>query len=85
MYGEALGRLADLAHLTGGEVYKSTSPLEDRKAAGQIVAELRQQYLIVFEPDSEPGWHAIAVKTGNKNLVVRTRNGYLVGNRSDQD
>jgi hypothetical protein len=79
------GRLTDLARLTGGDVYRSTNPLEDRKAAGQIVAELRQQYLIVFEPDTEPGWHSIAIKTRNKDLVVRTRNGYLVGARSDQD
>jgi VWFA-related protein len=83
--GQEMGRLSDLAHLTGGEVYRSTTPLEDRKAAGQIVAELRQQYLIVIQPDAEPGWHSIAVKTKNKDLVVRTRNGYLVGSRSDQD
>jgi Ca-activated chloride channel family protein len=80
----ALGRLADLAMLTGGELYRSTTPLDDRKAAGRIVAELRQQYLIVFEPDTAPGWHAIKIQTRNKNLVVRTRNGYLVGNRSDR-
>jgi Ca-activated chloride channel family protein len=78
------GRLADLAHWTGGELYKSKTPLEDRKAAGQIVTELRQQYMIVFEPDSAPGWHAIVIQTHSKDQVVRTRNGYLVGSRSDR-
>jgi len=80
----ALGRLADLASSTGGEMYRTTTPLDDRKAAGRIVAELRQQYLIVFEPDTAPGWHSIKIQTRNKDLVVRTRNGYLVGNRSDR-
>jgi Ca-activated chloride channel family protein len=78
------GRLADLAHWTGGELYRSKTSLDDRKAAAQIVAELRQQYLIVFEPDSAPGWHSIVIQTRSKDHVVRTRNGYLVGTRSDR-
>ena len=82
---EDQGRLEDLARFTGGELFRSGNPTEDRRAAGQIVAELRQQYLIVFEPDTEPGWHAITVQTRQKDLVVRTRNGYLVGSRPGQD
>jgi Ca-activated chloride channel family protein len=79
------GRLEDLARLTGGQLFRSGSPTEDRRAAGHIVAELRQQYLIVFEPDTEPGWHAITVVTRQKDLVVRTRNGYLVSSRPGHD
>jgi Ca-activated chloride channel family protein len=79
------GRLADLAHWTGGELFRSRNPTEDRRAAGQIVAELRQQYLIVFAPDSEPGWHSIVIQTRFKDLVVRARNGYLVGSRTGQN
>jgi VWFA-related protein len=78
------GRLADLAHWTGGELFRSKNPIEDRRAAGQIVEELRHQYLIVFAPDAEPGWHSIVIQTRFKDLVVRTRNGYLVGSRSGQ-
>jgi Ca-activated chloride channel homolog len=79
------GRLADLAHWTGGELFPSSSAAEDRLAAERIVTELRQQYLIVFEPDRRPGWHSIVIQTRQKDLVVRTRNGYLVGSRSGQD
>jgi len=79
---QARGRLADLAHWTGGELFRSKNPIEDRRAAGQIVEELRQQYLIVFAPETEPGWHSIVIQTRAKDLVVRARNGYLVGGRS---
>jgi VWFA-related protein len=72
------GPLANLAHWTGGEIYAGVGPQESGRAAQQIVAELRQQYLIAFEPDQRPGWHPIELRTTKSNLVVRTRSGYLV-------
>jgi hypothetical protein len=52
-------------------------------AAGQVVSELRQQYLIAFSPGVTPGWHAIDVRTRQKNLIVRARSGYVVSAAAD--
>lgn len=76
------GPLANLAHWTGGEIYAGVGPQETTRSAQQIVAELRQQYLIAFEPDRRPGWHPIELRTAKQNLVVRTRSGYIVRNES---
>jgi Ca-activated chloride channel homolog len=78
------GRLADLAHWTGGEIFAALSPTTDAQAARQIVTELRHQYLIVFEPDPRPGWHPIDIQTRHKDLVVRARSGYVVQGRPEQ-
>jgi len=72
------GRLADLAHWTGGEIFAGMGPAQDSLAARQIVTELRQQYMLVFQPDTKPGWHPIDIRTRQKDLVVRARGGYLV-------
>jgi Ca-activated chloride channel family protein len=72
------GRLADLAHWTGGEIFAGMGPAQDSLAARQIVTELRQQYMLVFQPDTKPGWHPIDIRTRQKDLVVRARSGYLV-------
>jgi VWFA-related protein len=78
------GRLADLAHWTGGEIFAAIGPAQDSAAAQQIVTELRHQYLIVFEPDTRPGWHPIDIQTKKKDLVVRARSGYIVAGRPEQ-
>ena len=77
------GRLGDLAHWTGGEIFAALGPSKNSQAARQIVEELRHQYLIVFEPDTRPGWHAIDIRTRQKDLVVRARSGYLVEGRPE--
>jgi hypothetical protein len=69
----------DLANLTGGHVFVSSSPVERSLAARQIVEELRHQYLIAFESSGDPGWHRLAVRVRNKNMVVRARSGYIAG------
>jgi VWFA-related protein len=76
------GPLANLARWTGGEIYAGVGPEASLKTAQQIVAELRQQYLIAFEPDRRPGWHPIDLRTKKQDLVVRTRSGYIVGDES---
>ena len=73
------GPLADLARWTGGEIFVGVSPSESLNAARQIVTELRQHYLIAFEPDGRPGWHPIELRTRNDDHVVRARSGYIVG------
>ena len=72
------GRLADLAHWTGGEIFAAIGPAQASTTARQIVTELRQEYWLAFEPGLTPGWHTLEVKTRNKDLVVRARSGYMV-------
>jgi Ca-activated chloride channel family protein len=80
--GNLQGPLADLARWTGGDVYVGVGPEQSSEAALQIVTDLRQQYLIAFEPGGRVGWHPIELRTRDKDLVVRARSGYMVqGNR----
>jgi Ca-activated chloride channel family protein len=75
------GMLGNLARWTGGDILLPVGPLDLTAATKQIVQELRQAYLIAFEPGREPGWHPIDLKTTKPELVVRARSGYLVGDR----
>lgn len=72
------GPLGNLARWTGGDIFTGLGPAQASKIAQRVVTELRQQYLIAFEPDGRPGWHPIELSTTNKDLVVRTRSGYIV-------
>jgi VWFA-related protein len=73
------GPLEDLALYTGGRVFISSVPAERSMAARQMVDELRHQYLIAFESSSKPGWHPLTVQMRDKDMVVRARSGYRVG------
>lgn len=72
------GRLADLAHWTGGEIFAAIGPAQANVTARQIVTELRQEYWLAFEPGAQPGWHTLEVRTRHKDFVVRARSGYMV-------
>ena len=76
-----VGNLADLARWTGGEFFVTSATEQTRLAAQRIVDELRHQYLIAFEPASQPGWRPLEVRTRNRKLVVRARGGYIAGQR----
>jgi hypothetical protein len=64
---------------TGGLVFKASTPGQRSLAARQIVDELRHQYVIAFESSGIPGWHPLVVRTRDKDLAVRARDGYSVG------
>jgi Ca-activated chloride channel homolog len=74
-----VGPLDDLAAATGGRTFISSGPGQRSVAARQMVDELRHQYFIAFESSHKPGWHALMVRVRKKNLNVRARNGYNVG------
>ena len=76
------GPLEELARWTGGTLFVASAPAHASVAARQIVTELRQQYLIAFEPSARAGWHPLAVRTRDPHLVVRARSGYLAGSRT---
>jgi Ca-activated chloride channel homolog len=78
----SVGTIRELAAWTGGELFYASTPSDTSKVARQVVRELRQQYLIAFEPGAAPGWHPIEIRTTKKNLTVRARGGYVAGARS---
>ena len=71
--------LSGLARATGGEYFATSAPAHTSLAVRQIVSELRHRYLIAFEPGTPAGWHSLAVRMTNQELVVRARSGYLAG------
>ncbi len=73
------GALDDLAAFTGGRVFIASAPGQRSMAARQLVDELRHQYFIAFESSGKPGWHPLVVRAKGKDLVVRARSGYTVG------
>jgi Ca-activated chloride channel family protein len=75
----SVGTMRDLANWTGGELFYASTPQQTSKVARQVVGELRQQYLIAFEPRDGAGWRPIEIKTKRKNVVVRARSGYMAG------
>ncbi len=69
--------LRDLAQWTGGDLLWTTAETGAEVSAQQLLAELRQQYLIAIE--SAPGreWRPIEVRVKNRRLSVRARSGYF--------
>jgi len=71
--------MQEIASRTGGQFFeaKKKDNLED--IYGLIAGALRQQYLLTYTPDqvdTEGDFHKIALKTGNADLTVITREGY---------
>jgi Ca-activated chloride channel family protein len=72
-------KLEDLARKTGGRAYLVTKPMETSRACQEIASDLHHQYLIAFESDGQPGWHALDVRVKQKDVLVRARTGYVAG------
>jgi Ca-activated chloride channel family protein len=77
------GPLAHLARWTGGEIYAGASPVESAKSADDIVTDLRQQYVMAFEPKGAAGWHPLSVETRTRDHVVRARSGYVLASNGN--
>jgi len=72
------GPMADLATWTGGESLSVVDTPTILSATAQVISELHHQYIVAFEPDTKPGWHALVLRARKPGLFVRTRSGYLV-------
>jgi VWFA-related protein len=68
--------LDDLARWTGGSMRIASERSHTVKEVKDLFAELRHQYLIIFEPGPQPGWHPLEIRTRNRDLVVHARGGY---------
>jgi VWFA-related protein len=71
----ALGRLA---YWTGGSTHITSTPAHASIASREILAELRNQYLLAFEP-GPPGWRPLTVRATERSYSVRARTGYRSG------
>ena len=76
------GVLRTLAQWTGGDLFVTSAPAHESVAARQIVDELRHQYVLAFPASPAAGWHALDVKTKDRDLTVRARRGYAAGTRA---
>jgi VWFA-related protein len=76
------GVLRTLAQWTGGDLFVTSAPAHESIAARQIVDELRHQYVLAFPASPAAGWHALDVKTKDRDLTVRARRGYAAGIRA---
>jgi VWFA-related protein len=74
--------LEQISHETGGRLFEVSGKQSVEKIYAQIEEELRNQYSLGYTPDrsdSGGGYHKIAVKTKQKDLVVQAREGYYAG------
>lgn len=84
----ALGKryLEELADYTGGRVFRPESTPGGLTAAFEGIAEeLRRQYQIGYTPadDGKPGQRKqIKVRVNRSNLVIRSRDSYIVGEQT---
>ena len=67
--------LRDLADWTGGNLFWASEAGSD--PAREIVAELRQQYLIAIESSQRREWRPLDVRVRDPHLTVRARGGYF--------
>jgi Ca-activated chloride channel family protein len=73
------GTVEDLARWTGGAFFYVSTPADTSNAARQVLDELRQQYVIAFEPATATGWRPLEIRTRDKDMNVRARSGYMAG------
>jgi Ca-activated chloride channel homolog len=71
----------DLAEVTGGRALRIDDPKTLDAALAGIAQDLRQQYLLGFDPSTRaagdaPQWHRLRVEVRRKDVTVRARPGY---------
>lgn len=74
--------LEQISRETGGRLFEVSGKQTVDKIYAQIQEELRNQYSLGYtpdHPDSGGGYHKIAVRTKQKELVVQAREGYYAG------
>jgi von Willebrand factor type A domain len=79
-YSKADSYLAQLAEKSGGRLLRADTLGSLPDAFSKIAAELRTQYLLGYYPlnkQRDERYRAIKVTTARKNVVIRSRPGYL--------
>jgi VWFA-related protein len=73
------GSIEDLATWTGGAFFYVSTPSDTSNTSRQVLEELRQQYVIAFEPAASKGWRPLEIRTRDRDHSVRARSGYMAG------
>lgn len=71
--------MEQMATRTGGRFFEAKKKENLDEIYAQIAEELRGQYLLTYtpdKPDSEGGYHKIALRAEKGDLTVVTRQGY---------
>ena len=79
-YMKADDYLKKLADKTGGRLLRADTLVSLPDAFSQIAAELRTQYMLGYYPtnkERDERYRMIKVRTVRKNVVIRSRPGYL--------
>jgi VWFA-related protein len=79
-YKKADDYLAQLAEKSGGRLLRADTLVSLPDAFSQIAAELRTQYLLGYYSANkarDDTYRKIAVRTKRKDVVIRSRPGYL--------
>jgi Mg-chelatase subunit ChlD len=82
-YLKADSYLAKLAEKSGGRLLRADTLVSLPEAFSQIAAELRTQYMLGYYPinkERDGRYRNIGVKTARKDVVLRSRPGYLATN-----
>jgi hypothetical protein len=67
----------DLAMWTGGDLLWVSETGRAAPVAQQILAELRQQYVIGVDSAADGAWRRLEVRVRDRRLTVRARSGYF--------
>jgi VWFA-related protein len=70
--------LNDLARWTGGAFFTAINSAQRLAVVRNILADLRHQYVLGFEPSASPGWHRLEVRV-RQRAATQSRSGYWVG------
>lgn len=76
---DSTASLADLARWTGGDMRIVSIPAHTVNAVRDLVAEMRHQYVMTFEPGDRPGWHRLEIRARKGGLIVHARSGFMSG------
>ena len=71
--------LRDLAEWTGGRLVTATTPSETTLATGNVLSELRQQYVLAIEAANTREWRRLEVRVKRSSASVKARSGYFGG------
>lgn len=75
----AVRPLSELARLTGGAYFPAGNEALIAAGIGELLDELRHQYVLAFESTPGNGWRGVQVMTKDASLRVRTRHYYFAG------
>jgi VWFA-related protein len=74
-----VGTIEDLAMWTGGAFFYTSTPADTSRVSRQVLAELREHYVIAFTPAPAKGWRPLEIRMRDKSHTVRARSGYMAG------